>query len=740
MVGEKRKRTSKIETKDCENSENEFTENIRGFYSIESSKEDLGNIDANEELIQNSLKYYPEEIQPIIRSLCIKYGSSRFQEIFQLANTIGSNNNSIPYLQVLGMPGTGKYSLVKDMLKRNGSIFGYMNGAYTKWLCNSKGGCINKIAVENLFIRPIEQIRKKLIKKGIFNNKKGRSKISLFENELESSSTSANNIIEFIDELRLIKKEYSEYLQKHSSEENNSLDDDLNSESSTNDGEVELAKVKSKSIFLIVKDVTTISKNKPDLLLTLMKLHEHLRDVIILPAKKEKCIVNINYCVIFIDNYGIPDDFFCTHLPFPVIWFSSYNDIQSFDIIANLRLNTNIKEIDLDNEILKVYERKNSQSILVDTLLSSYIKGSIDFFPKTETNSSRIKLNLLKDDTNKQNIISIETLYSIWTEFIAEMITILHPYLKSDFKEIIFKINNLWPVFLLPLVSGELYFTRNKNNDDEIHSVTQKLLNRFKRHYDSLTRNVYSHFLPELFQGDLISTNENASGILNYGFLKNISQINMPYFTKLLLLSAYVASKVPKKDDKTLFHNLVASKLKSKRGRKRTNKQNLGKVESRNKEAFSLIRWIAIADCIALHITGKQGIELSVPIFEQINDIVRLGLVIPVTGKWSQLVLSKGEASGPLFNISPLQDLSVGQNIGLEIAMYRQGNIGFNSSSGFNNLYNAVSTNNLKLTYLESPINIEDPRTLYIIQAPSEMIEAFSMEIGVILKEIIPEN
>ncbi|TRY52081.1 Origin recognition complex, subunit 5 [Cryptosporidium tyzzeri] len=740
MGGEKRKRTSQVETDYYENNENEFTGNIRRIHSIESSKEDLGNIDASEQLIQDLLKYYPEEIQSTIRSLCRKYGSSRFQEIFQLANTIGSNTNSIPYLQVIGMPGTGKYSLVKDMLKKNDSIFGYMNGAYTKWLCNSKGGCINRISIENLFVKPVEQIRKKLIKKGIFNSKKRRSRIGLFESELESSS-SANNIIEFIDELRLIKKEYTEYLQKHKSKGDSDLDDDLNSGGSTYNGEIEeVDKVKSRSIFLIVKDVTTISKNRPDLLLTLIKLHEHLRDVLILPAKKEKFIININFSLIFIDNYGIPEDFFCSHSPFPVIWFSNYNDIQSFDIMANLRLNTDIKNIDLNYEILKVYDRKSSQSFLVNTLLNSYIKGSVDFILKTDTNSNGIKLNLLKDDTNKQSFIPIDILYSIWTEFIAEIITILHPYLRSDFREIIFKVQCLWPVFLLPLVSGELFFTVNENYEDEVYSIVQTLLNRFKRHYGTLTKNIYSRFLPELFQGDLISSNINTNGILNYEFLKNVSQINMPYFTKLLLVSAYVASKVSKKDDKTLFHNLVSSKLKSKRGRRKINKQSSEKVKSRNKEAFSLIRWIAIADCIALHITGKQGIELSVPILEQINEIVRLGLVIPVSGKWSQLVLAKGDVGGPLFNISPLQDLTLGQNIGLEVAMYKQGNTGFNYCYGLNGSSNPASTNNLKLTYLESPINMEDPRALYVMQAPSEMIETFSIEIGVVLKEIIPEN
>lgn len=744
MSGKKRKRTSKTEPRDSE-SESELTCNAaNGSQRIDSSEGDLGDVDVNEQIIQSSLRYYPEEVQPVIHSVCSKYGSSRFREIFQLANTIGSHTNSLPYLQVLGMPGTGKYSLVRDMLKMSGSVFGYVNGAYAKWLCHSKGGCVNKISVENLFIRPVEQIRRKLTKKGVFSTKKRRSRVGLFEGEPESPSTSANSIIEFVDELRLIKKEYSEYLQR----QNGGLEDETSSGGgSTKDGEEEEEedggrRVVSRCIFLIVKDVTTISKSRPDLLLTLMKLHEHLRDVMVLPGRKERPVVRVNYCVIFIDNFGIPEDFFCTHSPFPVIWFSSYNDVESFDIMANLRLGSDVKEMPPHTEeVRKACCRRNSRSILVNSLLSSYVKGSIDFLPGSEaggeaaSGGSGIRLNLLKEteDADKNNIIPIEVLHSMWTEYVAELTVVLHPYIKSDFREVVFKILNLWPVFLLPLVSGELYFTRSTDIADQVHLVTQALLKLFKRHYGVLTRNFYSHYLPELFQGDLISNNKNASGVLNYGFLKNVSQVNMPYFTKLLLISAYVASKVPKKEDKTLFRSLVASKLSSRRGRRRPRKQGSEKDDSRRREAFSLIRWIAIADCIALHITGSQGIDLSVPIFEQISDIVRLGLVIPVSGRWSQLVLSRGEAGGQLNNISPVQDLSIGQNIGVEIAMYRQGSFGFSNSS-------YVSTNHLKQTHSEPPINIEDPRTLYILQAPSDMIETFSVEVGVILNEVIPEN
>ncbi|KAJ1608037.1 ORC5 like AAA+ ATPase [Cryptosporidium canis] len=723
MSGEKRKRTSRGEPRDCEQDEDEPRTSMRGFHSIESSKDDLVGVDANEQVVEDSVRYYAEEIRPTIRSLCRKYGSSRFQEIFQLAGTIGSQANPVPYLQVLGMPGTGKYSLVRDMLRLSGSVFGYINGSYTKWLCGPRGGSLHKISVDNLFTRPVEQIRRKLVKSGIFSAKR-------------------RSIIDFVEELRLIRREYLEYLHKRSGD-GDDQDAVVSSEDSTNEGGPEAetgSRTESRYIFLVVKDVTAISKNRPDLLLTLMRLHEHLRDVVVLPAKRERFTANVGFCVIFIDNFGIPEDFFCSHTPFPVIWFSSYGDIQTFDILANLRLNSDIREVGPGGEALRQCDRSNARSILVNTLLRSYVKGSIDYVPKSETDPSGIRLNLTGGDADKHSFIPMETLQSIWTEFVAELTTLLHPYIKSDFREIIFKTSNLWPVFLLPLVSGQLYLARNADFDEQVGSVTQTLLKLFRRHYGSLTKNVYSHYLPQLLQGDLISSCENSGKILNYGFMKSDSQVSMPYFAKLLLVSAYVASKVPKKDDKTLFNSLVASKVRSRRGRRRPRQGATGGEESKKREAFSLIRWLAVADCIALHITGDHGIELSVPIFEQISEIIRVGLVIPATGKWSQLILSRGELGGPLHNISPLQDLSVGQNIGVEMAMYRQGSHGLNSCPGFNHSAYSAYASSLKLSNPESPINMEDPRALYMVQAPFDMIEAFSVEIGVILSEVIPES
>ncbi|KAJ1605121.1 ORC5 like AAA+ ATPase [Cryptosporidium canis] len=743
MSGEKRKRTSRGESRDCEQDEGEPRTSMRGFHSIESSKDDLVGVDANEQVVEDSVRYYAEEIRPTIRSLCRKYGSSRFQEIFQLAGTIGSQVNPVPYLQVLGMPGTGKYSLVRDMLRLSGSVFGYINGSYTKWLCGQRGGSLHKISVDNLFMRPVEQIRRKLVKSGIFSARRRKSGGGQLEGELEGFSASTCSIIDFVEELRLIRREYSEYLHKNSGDSDDQ-DSVVNSESSTNEGgagaDAETgSRTESRHIFLVVKDVTAISKNRPDFLLTLMRLHEHLRDVEVLPAKRERFTANVGFCVIFIDNFGIPEDFFCSHTPFPVIWFSSYGDIQTFDILANLRLNSDIREVGPGGEALRQCDRSNARSILVNTLLRSYVKGSIDYVPKSGTDPSGIRLNLTGGD-DKHSFIPMEALQYIWTEFVAELTTLLHPYIKSDFREIIFKTSNLWPVFLLPLVSGQLYLTRSADFDYQVNSVTQNLLKLFKRHYGSLTKNVYSHYLPQLLQGDLISSSENSGKILNYGFMKSDSQVSMPYFAKLLLVSAYVASKVPKKDDKTLFNSLVASKVRSRRGRRRPRQGATGGEESKKRESFSLIRWLAVADCIALHITGDHGIELSVPIFEQISEIVRVGLVIPATGRWSQLILSRGELGGPLHNISPLQDLSVGQNIGVEMAMYRQGSHGLNSCPGFSHSAYSAYSSSLKLSNPESPINMEDPRALYMLQAPFDMIEAFSVEIGVILSEVIPES
>ncbi|KAF7456212.1 putative origin recognition complex subunit 5 [Cryptosporidium felis] len=708
------------------------------FSGVNSAKDNLENLDFNESVIQSAVEFYPEEIRPTVYSLCKKYGNSRFEEIFQLVNTIGSQTNSVPYLQVLGMPGTGKHSIVMDLLKKNGSVYGFIDGTYAKWLSHPKGSCMYKISVENLFVRPVEKIRKKLIKKNIFCNRRRKTKMDLLENELEDSCTSANSIIEFIDELRLISREYVEFLQKEGHDEDEEAEDEVETQDSTRDGEMQPIEVRSRCIFLVVKNVTTISKHRPDLLLTLIKLHEHLRDTLILPVKRENILAQVNFSVVFIDNYGIPEDFFSSHSPFPIIWFSSYNEAQCFDILANIRINKSIKDPDCQ-------VKKSSKSIVIASLQASYRLGCIEIVdsPDSELSISGIKLKAVEDNGQKETFISIEVLNLIWIEFVAEIVTVLYPYLKSDFSEIIFKVKRSWPVFLLPLVAGEVYFRKQEFeqsfqfDEDEVHVVTQALLKRFKRHYNKMITNIYSHFLPELFQADLILSSNVSAGILNYGFPKDISQVSMPYFSKLLLVSAYVASKVDKKDDKMLFYNLVSSKLKTKKGRRRVKKQKQEDEEDVGREAFSLIRWLAVADCIALHITGSHGLDQSVPVLEQISDIVSLGFVVPIGGKWGQLTQPKGEICGALSEISPIQDLTIGQNIGIEMAIYRQNNGGTNSY--FSSFINSSSGHSSKLTYPEPPINIEDPRTLYIVQAPKAMIETFSTDIGIVLKEIIPE-
>lgn len=681
-------------------------ENDSNLQNVESSREDQVNFD--ELLIQNGLRYYPKNLHSTIHYLCKKYGSSRYNEIFQLSNTIGNENNSLMYLQVVGMPGTGKYSIVKDFLKKNNSIFGFINGIYSKWLSNSKSGTLHKLSVDNIFVRPIEQIRKKMIKRGILKSKNKKLKSNLILNELDDSINEVNNLIEFINELRLIKKEYIQAL--------------INEKQNVDDSE----EIKSKCIFLLVKDVTTISKNRPDLLLTLLKLHEHLRDIQLFPIE-QKIQIYINFCVIFIDNNGIPEDLFCNHNPIPTIWFSAYNDLQCFNILVNLCINKNINYIDINNSFTL---ENNKNSIMFDSLKYSYRCEIIEFIKKNDEYLG-IKLLGINND-NFENFISTKFLLSIWTEFIAEMITVLYSYLKSDFQELFFKIKHLWPVFLLPIISGEINIIKQKlieNYDNYIHELIQSLIKRFKRHYNSIIKNLYSHHIPDLFQGDLISTTNVSKRILNYGFLKNNSYIEMPYFSKLLLISAYVASKVSKKNDNKLFYNLVSSKLKSTKSKKKICQLKHIKDEKKEQESFSLIRWLAITDCIAYHITGSQGIDHSITILEQINDIIKLGFVIPIGIKNNKLIHGKNDIQNPLSIISPISDLNIGQNIGIEMIMYKQNRSFKNNNQNYN--YNS------KLTNIDSLINIEDPRTLYILQTPLSIIETFSMDVGIVLKEII---
>ncbi|KAH7647918.1 ORC5 like AAA+ ATpase [Cryptosporidium bovis] len=729
-------------------------ENAR-FYSIESNSEEKTQSEFNELLIKNGLSYYSGGLKSTIYSLCKKYGSSRFHEIFQIANMIGSNENAVPYLQVLGMSGTGKYTLITDFLNKNKSIFGCIDGTYSKWLSNSsKGNTLHKISIDNLFVRPVEQIKKSLIQSGIISGKKKKPFI-LSEGEDEccyDSSVDVNTLKEFVDELRRIKKKYREYLlqnntenecegnlslEKKDEENNNAKKRKFKEELDSGLGEVNRQKFVTRNIFLVVKDVTTLSKNRPDFLLTLIKLHEHLRETILIPKTEEKK-AHVNFSVIFIDNNGIPEDFYCNHVPFPVIWFSAYNDVQCFDVIVNSRMNQSINDFNLGipNEGL---DNNKKYKLMLDSLKESYRKEAIEFVKDNNGTDEfiGIRLLLIDDQCNNKDIesyMSAKMLDSIWKEYVAEMVTVLHPFLKSDFMELLFKIRISWPIFLFPVITGEILMSKrslDNNYSEYINELIMSLIKRFKRHYNKLKTNIYSHVIPELFQGELLSGQNISNRALCYSFLRDQFRVEMSYFSKLLLVSAYIASKISKKDDKKLFHTLVASKLKTSKSKKRiksTNINNSCSDECENKP-FSLIRWLAIADCIALHITGTDGVDPTVLFFEQINNLVRLGFVIPVNGKWGQMVQTKGCVRGQLFDVSPISELTIGQNMGIEMTLFRQNNI-FRSNSSH--------CNNTKMTNVESLVNMEDPRALYMTQIPESMIETFSMDIGILLKEIIP--
>ncbi|KAH8741751.1 hypothetical protein FG386_001325 [Cryptosporidium ryanae] len=723
-------------------------DNVR-FHSIESNSEEKAQLEFNESLIKNGISYYSDKLRSAIYSLCKKYGSSRHHEIFQIANMIGSNENSVPYLQVLGISGTGKYTLITDFLNKNKSIFGCINGTYSKWLgSGSKGNTLHKISIDNLFVRPLEQIRRGLVENGVIHSKKRKSALvsSQGDNECRFDSCSeVGTLKDFVDELRRIKKEFREHLLNSSTQNcgevcpDHEKKDKLSSKIGKRKVEGELVigtdgdkQFVTRNIFLVVRDVTTLSKNRPDFLLTLIRLHEHLRETILIPKYEEKKAY-VSFSVVFIDNNGIPEDFYCNHVPFPIIWFSAYNDAQCFDIIVNSRMSYKIDEISLDT-LSDNLDNDKKYKLMLDSLKESYRKEAIEFVNGRNIASKYIgvKLLLIGDKCNNKDVedyISIEMLNLIWKEYVAEMITVLHPFLKSDFMELVFKIKVSWPIFLFPIITGEILMSKkslDNNYNEYISELVTSLIKRFKRHYSALKTNIYSHVIPELFQGELLSE-RNLNKSLSYSFLKDQFGVEMPYFSKLLLVSAYIASKINKKDDKRLFHTLVSSKLKTNKSRKRTNKTTIKNSYSDECESkpFSLIRWLAIADCIALHISGTDGIDPTVSVFEQINNIVRLGFVVPANGKWGQTVQTKRL----LFDVSPISGLTVGNNMGIEMTTFRQNNIYGVNKSG----------NNIKIANIESQVNMEDPRALYMIQVPESIIETFSIDIGVLLKEVIPD-
>ncbi|OII76288.1 hypothetical protein cand_010460 [Cryptosporidium andersoni] len=664
-------------------------------------------VKSNEKLHNILKSNYLPQIQIALDKLYTKYGEPRLNEILKIANMIGYVENPVPYLQIIGMPGSGKFSIIRDFLLYSNFPFGIINGCYSKWLSNSKD-TFNKISADNIFLSPIQQLRKMLEKNGMKSLKRRRQTKTegLSDNEdIELGTT--HKLIEFINQLRLLKREYTEYI--------------YNNEDSTT----------RKSIFLIVKDVSTIAKNRPDILVALLSLHEHLWDVLWLSKLNSRIRddVKVNVSVIFIDNIGIPDDLLCNHPQPPIIWFQSYSDIQCYKILTNAFNNSYILE-DLFDCVYLESDRTQTKgvvyNIVTQSLKDSYSSDTLEIIMDDSNESYRIYLPLIKKKSEFiVDYIPKDILYVIWTEFVAEILTALYPYIRSNFKELLFIIQIMWPVALYPLCIGEVNISRSVLDGDSttLHDTIQALILRLRRHFSIMIRNIGTHYISDLFQSDLILL-KNSRKILLYGSLIDSSHTDLPYFAKILLVAAYIASLVPRSNDKKLFLSLITLKLNSSKKRKKSlylNKKDNNKLS--NDGSFSLNRWLGIADCISLHISGKEGIEQSVSILEQVNNIVRLGLVLPLNSKWSQIVRSRGEKFGTLEQICPLSMLSIGDNMAITMASMR----------------NITKTPTIKLPSIETPINIDDPRSMYSLQAPKSMIETCAIDIGLLLNEIIPK-
>ncbi|EEA06580.1 uncharacterized protein CMU_012540 [Cryptosporidium muris RN66] len=663
-------------------------------------------VKSNEKLHNTLKSNYSPQIQIALDKLYTKYGEPRLNEILKIANMIGYVENPVPYLQIIGMPGSGKFSIIRDFLSYSNFPFGIINGCYSKWLSNSRD-TFNKISADNIFLSPIQQLRRILEKNGMKSLKRRRQTKTegLNDNEdIELGTT--HKLIEFINQLRLLKREYTEYI--------------YNNEDSTT----------RKSIFLIVKDVSTIAKNRPDILVALLSLHEHLWDVLWLSKLNSRIRddVKVNVSVIFIDNIGIPDDLLCNHPQPPIIWFQSYSDIQCYKILTNAFNNSYILEDLFDCAYLESDRTQTKgvvYNIVTQSLKDSYSSDTLEIMDDSNE-SYRICLPLIKKKSEFiVDYIPKDILYVFWTEFIAEILTALYPYIRSNFRELLFIIQIMWPIALYPLCIGEVNISRSVLDGDltTLHDTIQALILRLRRHFSIMIRNIGTHYISDLFQSDLISL-KNSRKILLYGSLIDSSHTDLPYFAKILLVAAYIASLVPRSNDKKLFLSLITLKLNSSKKRKKSLYLNKKDNQLSNDGSFSLNRWLGIADCISLHISGKEGIEQSVSILEQVNNIVRLGLVLPLNSKWSQMVRSRGEKFGTLEQICPLSMLSIGDNMAITMASMR-------------NITKTSTT--IKLPSIEAPINIDNPRSMYSLQAPKTMIETCAIDIGLLLNEIIPK-
>ncbi|SCM05399.1 origin recognition complex subunit 5, putative [Plasmodium chabaudi adami] len=708
---------------DEEDDDEDYEENINKSEELNDGKDENDENDTKENEDtdeQNSLydeelneiideEYFKEIIPAIPRDIlgtyitCLKTcGFEREVQLDRMINLLGDLRDPISVIQVLGLPGMGKTKVVKSFIKLLNVPYAYVNCLMAVYQSGkSAKNAIYHTILKDLsvsLLKEFDEYKKfnnitdyqydptKLVPNHVSNTDVFFStlhKLLSFTPENEFNLQKNDKEIKGNDKrgknIKINEKgkhnkfdKAGKKSQDISSAEKKQLEDEQNN---TKKNRIKIYsnknyykdKLYDRSVVFILDNIRYLVRTHPDLFYALTRIHEYIKGPYNDLSKANKTTRGL--CVILINRSPLPDEIFDGLPQPPTVWFDSYTS----DMCKNI--------------LYRLYSTMCFESLL------TYNDKDLKIYYTTNNNQGSTG----KEFVIKKNNVVLENdvIYDIWCRYIDYIINVSYKDYKSDFHELLFICSHMWPLFIKPIIDGTL---------EPIVENMNALQRNIDTHIRVATYNHASHFTFEL----------TDSVFLNQTNLKN--KIDLSFYSKILLLGAYLASRNSPLTDKRFFNATVkggAFNLPKKRKTRNSNESILTLIGQSIPKIFTFIRWLCLTDCLLVCFFDEQLILNSL-ICQQINSLIQLGFVSYYTPN----------------NLSCLVRNSLMN--GVQWSGFC-GSTLLNSANNFAFLNNSVfcETNN-SITY--DPL---DPYTKLTIQVPEETIRTISKELKIPLDELI---
>ncbi|KAI4840382.1 origin recognition complex subunit 5 [Plasmodium brasilianum] len=688
--------TSSVELDENVNSSDELDENVNSSDELDENVNSSDELDEYNSLYDEELNemigegHFKELIPAIPHDIlnsyiaCLKTcGFEREVQLHRLINLLGDLRDPISVIQVLGLPGMGKTKVVKNFIKLMNVPFAYVNCLMAVYQSGrSAKNVIFHTILKDLSINLLKEFNEYKKVNNIMNCSYDPTKL------VPTSVSNTDNFFNILHKLLSFRPDDEQGLEKIASkkkkkgaavgeasgEENNG--GRINSPVNGNNAEEKENKKKcrnnknhyykdklyDRSVVFILDNIRYLVRTHPDLFYALTRIHEYIKGPYADVTKANK--ITRGLCVILINRSPLPDEIFDGLPQPPTVWFDSY----TADMCKNI--------------LYRLYE-----TMCFESLLTYNDKDLKIFYVKDNKKEFLIK--------KKNVILNNDVIYDIWCRYIDYIVNVSYKDYKSDFHELLFICSHMWPLFIRPIIEGSL---------EPIVENMNALQRNIDTHIRVATYNHASHFTFELID----------SVFLNESNLKN--KIDLSFYSKILLVGAYLASRNLPITDKRFFNATVkggAFSLPKKRKTRNKNESILTLIGQAIPKNFTFIRWLCLTDCLLVCFFDEQLILNSL-ICHQINTLIQLGFI----------TFSSSNNLSCLVRNSLMNGVQWSGYCGSALL-----NSTNNFSSPNNNIF-SETTNSMAYESL-------DPYSKLVIHVPEETIRSISKEMKIPLDELI---